>query len=154
VTRPPLDREGQRAPSTEELSLSGQIIRRSGLVQAMTPHLDSDTGRSRRLPLEAFLIALQANALQRHHQAHLIDVARLLIALSDEHRARLGITNWDPDQAYRRETWLFAKLCSVLDAGLDGIDAQWFANQLARAAIPNRYRTSSSVAVDGTDIET
>lgn len=154
MKRPPIDIDGHRAPSVEELSLARQIVRRSGLVQALEPHLDPGTGRPRRLSLEAMLVALQANALQRHHQAHLVDVARLLNALSDEERARLGITHWDPDQTYRRVTWLFAKLCRVLDAGLEGIDAQWFANRLARAAVPNRYRTSRSVAVDGTDIET
>jgi hypothetical protein len=107
VNRPPLDIDGQRAPSVEELSLARQVISRSGLVEALEPHLDPGTGRPRRLPLEALLVALQANALHRHHQGHLVDVARLLNAMSDEQRRSLGITHWEPDQAYRRVTWLF-----------------------------------------------
>jgi hypothetical protein len=45
------------------------------------------------------------------------------------------------------------RLCDVLDEGHAGVDAQWFANQLARAAIPKDMLTSYSVAVDGTDVE-
>ena len=46
------------------------------------------------------------------------------------------------------------KLCQVLESGSAGVDARWFANQLARAAIPTDVLVSSSVAVDGTDVET
>ncbi len=35
-----------------------------------------------------------------------------------------------------------------------GVDAKWFANALAQAAVPEEFRQSSSVAVDGTDVET
>jgi hypothetical protein len=92
--------------------------------------------------------------LQRNHQAHLIDIARLLNALSDEEREKLGIRIWDEDEAYARVTWLFTKLCRVLHSGVDGLSAEWFANALARAAVPKRYLKSRSVAVDGTDVET
>jgi hypothetical protein len=34
------------------------------------------------------------------------------------------------------------------------VDAKWLANRLAAAAVPAKFRTSSSVAVDGTDVET
>jgi len=94
------------------------------------------------------------NALQRCHQAHLIDVARLLNALDDDERHKLGIKNWDKEEAYARVTWLFSKLCRVLDSGVDGLSTGWFANCLARASVPNRCLKSRSVAVDGTDIET
>ena len=46
------------------------------------------------------------------------------------------------------------KLCDLLESGEAGVDAQWFANQLARSAIPKGVLSSSSVAVDGTDVET
>lgn len=66
--------------------------------------------------------------------------------------------NHDAAQTYARVDRLFNKMCDVLDAGhsVDGVrvDAKWLANRLAVAAIPNEFRTSSSVAVDGTDIET
>ena len=154
MKRPPLDTDGHRRPSANELALARQIVRRSGVVEALSPYVDSDTGRRRRLPFEALLVALQANALQRHHQAHLVDVARLLNALSDKERKQLGISEWKPDESYSRVVWLFSKLCRVLGAGIEGIDEQWFANQLARASVPNRYLTSRSIAVDGTDVET
>lgn len=152
--RPPLDLTGQRSPSAEELSLARQIVRRSGLVEALTPHIDAEVGRHRRIPLEALLVAFQVNALQRRHQAHIIDIARLFNAMSEEDRAKLGIEYWDEEQAYSRVDWLFNKLCKVLTAGIEGIDATWFSNTLARASIPKRYMTSHSVAVDGTDVPT
>jgi hypothetical protein len=42
----------------------------------------------------------------------------------------------------------------VLDASHPGIDAKWFANSLAQAAVPQEFRQSRSVAIDGTDVET
>jgi hypothetical protein len=94
------------------------------------------------------------NALARHHEAHLIEVARVINALTDEQRDRLGIFGHDPAQTYDRVDRTFTKLAEVLDAGHPGIDAKWFANALAQAAVPDEFRTSRSVAVDGTDVET
>jgi hypothetical protein len=81
-------------------------------------------------------------------------VARVLNALTDEQRRALDITRWDPAEAYPRVERLFIRLCEVLESGAAGIDAQWFANRLARAAIPKELLLSRSVAVDGTDVET
>jgi hypothetical protein len=152
--RPPLDVDGGPPPSGAEMSLARQIVRRSGVVETLLPHLDAEVGRPRRLPLEALLVALQLNALGRRHQAHLIDVARLLNAMTDEQRRSIGIKVWDEAEAYDRVDWLFNKLCRVLGEGNPGLDATWFANALARAAIPERYRMSHSLAVDGKDVET
>jgi hypothetical protein len=150
----PLDLGGGRTTTAEELSLARQIIGRSGLVEALSPQLDAEVGRHRRLSLEALLVAFQVNALQRNHEGHLVDVARLLNAMTDGQRLSLGLTTWEPRQAYARVVFLFHKLCGVLEAGEDGHDASWFANALAQAAVPARYCTSGSVAVDGTDVET
>ncbi|MGA2529091.1 MAG: hypothetical protein ABSG36_08005 [Acidimicrobiales bacterium] len=109
--RPPLDLSGGRRPTTEEFSLARQIVRRSRVLEALSPHFEVEVGRPRHLPLEALLVALQMNALQRSHQAHLIDIARLLNALEDEERDKLGIKHWDKEEAYARVTWLFSKLC-------------------------------------------
>ena len=57
--------------------------------------------------------------------------------------------------------YLFVKLTRLLQAGLDAeidgrrerVDAQFFANRLVRAAVPEDAWCSSSVAVDGTDVE-
>ena len=78
----------------------------------------------------------------------------MLNALTDAQRAALGMTKWDPEETYPESTASSSVFVEVLDAGHSGIDAQWFANQLARAAIPKSVLTSHSVAVDGTDVET
>jgi hypothetical protein len=99
-------------------------------------------------------VACQLNAFQRHHQAHLVEVARTLNALTEAQLQGLGVTSWDQDESYPRVERLFLKICEVLESGEAGVDASWFANQLARAAIPTEFLVSASVAVDGTDVET
>ncbi len=99
-------------------------------------------------------MAFQINALRRHHQAHLVEAARVLNAMTDGQRERLGVTRWDPAETYPRVERLFVEVATVLETGEAGVDATWFANQLARAAIPKDVLTSHSVAVDGTDLET
>lgn len=153
MSRPPLDLTG-RGCSPEEFHIARQIVARSGVLEALAPYMDSEVGRRRHLSLEGLLVALQINALQRDHQAHLIEAARILNGLDEERRHDIGIRNWDEDQAYARVTWLFSKLCQLLDEAPEDMDAGWFANSLARAAIPRRYLSSHSVAVDGTDVET
>ncbi|HEV8065114.1 MAG TPA: hypothetical protein VGP46_09790, partial [Acidimicrobiales bacterium] len=145
---------GGRATTPEEFSIARQVIGRSRLVPALSPLLDSDKGRPRHLSLEGLLVAMQVNALHRHHQGHIIEVARILNAMTPEQREVLGITRWDAAEAYPRVDWLFGRLCRVLEDNDEGLDASWFANELARAAIPADLLTSRSVAVDGTDVET
>ena len=153
MSRPPLDLTG-RACSSDEFHIARQIVARSGVVAALAPYMDSEVGRHRRLSLEGLLVALQINALQRDHQAHLIEAARILNGLDEDCLRRIGIEEWEDDQAYARVTWLFSKLCRLLEEASEDMDAQWFANRFARAAIPGRYLSSRSVAVDGTDVET
>jgi hypothetical protein len=152
--RAPIDTTGGRPTSGAELSIARQLVARSGIVAALTPAIDADVGRPRHLSLEGLLVGFQLNALRRHHNGHLVEVARVLNALTDEQRDALGIRGWDPDESYPRVDRLFIQLCRVLESNDSGFDAQWFANQLARAAIPKDVLVSSSVAVDGTDIET
>jgi hypothetical protein len=123
-------------------------------MEALEPSFVAETGRHRVLGLKALLVACQLNALARHHKGHLIEVARVINALTDDQRERLGIVNHDPAQIYDRVDRTFTKLAQVLDAGHSGIDAKWFANALAQAAVPEEFRQSRSVAVDGTDVET
>ncbi|HEY5252277.1 MAG TPA: hypothetical protein VIJ09_11470 [Acidimicrobiales bacterium] len=153
MSRAPIDTSDGRPTGEGELNIARQLIRRSGVVAVLGPFLDADVGRPREISLEGFLVVLQLNALHRHHQAHLVQVARVLNALTDAQRTSLGMTRWDPDEAYARVDRFFVRLCEVLDEGHSGVDAQWFANQLARAAIPKDMLTSHSVAVDGTDVE-
>ena len=154
LVRAPLDTCGGRSTSGAELNLARQLIERSGIVEVLTPFIEADVGRPRQLSLLGFMAACQLNALNRHHQGHLVEVARTLNALTDVQRRQLGVTDWDPEESYPRVARLFTKLCGVLESGDAGVDATWFANQLARAAVPKEFLLSRSVAVDGTDIET
>ena len=134
MTRAPLDLSGGRPTSGSELNIARQVIIRSGVVDALSPLIDSGIGRPRHLSLLGLLVACQLNALGRHHQAHLVEVARTLNAMTEAQRRSLEITDWDPDEAYHRVERLFVRLCEVLDSGEAGLNEEWFANQLARAA--------------------
>jgi hypothetical protein len=137
-----------------ELQLAVGIIDRSGVVAVLEPHFAADTGRHRVLGLKALLVGCQLNALARHHKGHLIEVARVINALTDEQRGQLGIVGHDPAQTYDRVDRAFTKMAAVLEADHPQVDAKWFANALVQAAVPEEFRTSRSVAVDGTDVET
>lgn len=156
--RPPIDTDGGRATSETDLQIARQVIEKSGVLPVLTALLETGVGRPRTLPLEAFLVAAQLNALHRHHQGHLVEIARTLNAMTAEQQASLGISEWDASEAYGRVERLFVSLCRVLEeqpvVDRVEVDAGWFANRIIAAAIPTRFRTSSSVAVDGTDLET
>ncbi len=158
MTRAPLDANGGRATSSTDLQIACRVVDRAGVVPVLTPLIDAEVGRHRTISVLGLLVACQLNALARHHRAHLVEVARTINAMTDEHRASLGIVKHDPAETYDRVDRLFNKLCDVLDAGhvVDGVrvNAKWLANRLAASAVPTEFRTSSSVAVDGTDVET
>src|SRR5438874_13318239 len=126
--RAPLDASGGRPTTGHELQLALGILDRSGVMAALEPYFVPETGRHRVLGLKALLVACQLNALARHHKGHLIEVARVINALTDEQRERLGIVGHDPAQTYDRVDRTFTKLAAVLEAGHAGIDARWFAN--------------------------
>ena len=127
-------------------------------MPVLTPLCDVEVGRRRTISVRGLLVACQLNALARHHRAHLAEVARTISAMTDEQRMSLGIVKHDPTEPYDGVDRLFNKLCAVLDAGhlVDGVkvNAKWLANRLAAAAVPAEFRTSSSVAIDGADVET
>src|ERR1019366_1501959 len=156
--RAPIDADGGRQTASTDLQIACRVVDRSGAVPVLASFLDSEVGRHRTISFRALLVACQLNALARHHKGHLVEVARVINAMSDDQRASLGIVDHDPVQTYHRVDRLFNKLCDVLDAGhVAGdvrVDAKWLANRLATAAVPKEFRTSSSVAVDGTDVET
>lgn len=156
--RAPLDATGGRPTSNTDLQIACRIVDLSGVVPVVSGLLDAEVGRHRTLTVRGLLVACQLNAMSRHHQAHLIEIARIINALTDSQRADLGFAAHDPAQTYDRLDRLFVRLCEVLDAGqiVDGarVDAKWLANRIATAAVPQAFRTSSSVAVDGTDVET
>src|SRR5207253_6591486 len=122
----------------------------------LASQLDAEVGRPRTLSLLGFFVAAQINALHRHHRAHLVEIARILNALTVKQRTELGIVAWDPEDAYHRVERLFVKLVGVLDDGFDThvdgtlvhVDAAWVANRITQAAIPDDGRPSASLAVD------
>jgi hypothetical protein len=156
--RAPIDAGGGRATSNTDLQTACRIIDGAGVVAVLSPLLDAEVGRHRTISVRGLLVACQLNALARHHRAHLVEAARIINALTDVQRDELGIVCHDPEETYFRVDRLFNRLCEVLDAGhmVDGvrIDAKWLANRLAVASVPKEFRTSSSIAVDGTDVET
>ncbi len=162
MSRAPIDTSGGRPTTTAELETALGIIHRSGVLPLLGARLEHGAGRPSTLSLLGFLVGAQLNGLRRHHQGHLVEIARVLNALSDDQRTRLGVFGWDPEEAYHRVERLFLRLCSALEAGFDAeadgrvvrVDAGWFANRLAAAAVPRELRASASVAVDGTDLET
>jgi hypothetical protein len=155
--RVPIDANGGRATSSADLQIACRVVDRAGVVPVLSQLLDAEVGRHRTISIRGLLVACQLNALARHHRAHLVEVARIINALTDDQRAELGVEQHDPDQTYNRVDRLFNRLSDVLDEGnvVDGarVDAKWLANRLAVAAVPEEFRTSRSVAVDGTDVE-
>lgn len=156
--RAPVDADGRRPTSHADLQVACRVADRSGAIPVLTSLVDSEVGRPRTISVRALLVAAQLNALARHHKGHLVEVARVINAMTNEQRAWLGIFDHDPAQTYHRVDRLFNRLCDALDDGhvVDGfrVDAKWLANRLAAAAVPAEFRTSRSVAVDGTDVET
>ncbi len=154
MTRAPLDTGGGQATSAGEFSIARQLVAKAGLVERLAPYVTAEVGRPRQLTLEALFVSLMVNALRPHHVAHLVAVARVLNAMSDEQRKALGLRGWDPAMTYDRVERLFVTVCSVLDSAETDVDAEWFMNAVARAAVPKDLLVSRSVAVDGTDVET
>ena len=85
--RAPLDASGGRSTSGHDLQLACGIIDRAGVLPVLERHFTAETGRHRTLGLKALLVACQLNALTRHHKGHLIEVARIINALTDDQRA-------------------------------------------------------------------
>lgn len=137
--RAPLDGTGGRATSNTDMQIASRIVDRAGVLAPLSPLMDAAVGRHR-ISLRGLLVACQLNALARHHRAHLVEVARIINAMTDEQRSSLDIIQHDPAQTYDRVDRLFNKLADVLDAGhlVDGVhvDAKWLANRIAAAAVP------------------
>lgn len=156
--RAPIDAGGGRATSATDMQIACRIVDRAGVVPALSDLLDAEVGRHRTISVRGLLVACQLNALARHHRAHLVEVARIINVLTDDQRVELDIGHHGPELTYSRVDRLFNRLSDVLDQrqAVDGVrvDAKWLANRIAAASVPQDFRTSSSVAVDGTDVET
>ncbi|MGH2706336.1 MAG: hypothetical protein ACRDJ4_14995 [Actinomycetota bacterium] len=112
MKRAPIDTFGGRPTGETDLQTARHIVDKSGVLAVLSPMLESGVGRPRVLTLQAFLVAAQVNALRRHHQGHLVEIARVLNALTAEQLASLGgVVEWDPQEAYDRVERLFVSPC-------------------------------------------
>ena len=75
----------------------------------------------------------------------------MLNSLSPEQLDALGVRKWDPAHAYKRTDRLFNKLTAALED--EESDRGWFATSLVDASLADLPATSSSNALDATDIE-
>lgn len=159
--RAPIHTSGGRAPTAAEFDTARRMVKLSGILEPLRARLDHVDGRPRSLSVEGFLVGMQINALRRHHVAEIVEVARVLNTLSARQLDALGIANWDPVEAYDRVDRLFILLFKALEAGWDAavdgevehIDADWFLERWLRASLEELPATSSSQAIDGTDIQ-
>ena len=86
----------------------------------------------------------------------------MLNTLSARQLDAIGITNWDPVEAYDRTDRLFNLFFKVLKEGraavVDGevvqVDADWFLERWLRASLAEVPASSRATAIDSTDVET
>jgi len=124
--------------------------------------VEAQVGRPCTFTLQGLLVVMAINGARRHHVAHLVELARIVNGLTGHQRTTLGFTKHDPAQTYDRVDRLYLRLCRVLEADhlaevagqLELLDHTWFDNTLARASIAPDMFMSSSLAIDGTDVET
>lgn len=161
-SRAPIDTSGSRPPTPAEFTDARRIVAISGVLSVLQDRLDHAVGRPRSLSVEGLLVAMQINGLGRHHQGILAGFARLLNSLTDRQRTTLGITDWNSAQAYDRVDQLFNLIAKATEQGWDAvvdgqpvrIDADWVLGKLMAASLQDLPVWSSSIAVDGTDIDT
>src|SRR5437867_2787996 len=79
--RIPVDVEGGPAPKDSHFQAALDVIRRSGLVEVLSPLMDADVGRPRSLTLEALFVAMLLNAQPAHHVEHLVQITIKLNSL-------------------------------------------------------------------------
>src|SRR5580704_5490924 len=102
MKRAPIDAHGGRATSNTDLQIACRVVDRAGVVPALLSLLDAEVGRHRTISVRGLLVACQLNALARHHRAHLVEVARIVNAMTDAQRVSLGIVKHHAPPTYNR----------------------------------------------------
>jgi hypothetical protein len=151
--RAPIDVTGGPPPTTAEFTTARRLVAESGVLAPLQAMVDAPTGRRRSLSVEAFLVAAQLNGLRRGHTAKIADIARTLNSFSPKQLDALGVRNWDPANAYKRTDRLFNKLIAAIDDDAGWTDRTWFSTRVVQASLIDLPATSSSIALDSTDIE-
>lgn len=160
--RAPIHTDGARPPLAGEFLTARRLVRDSGVLSVLQDKLDAPTGRPRSLSIEGFLVAAMINGARRQHTGMIVDIARVLNTLSSSQLGDLGIRGWGPAESYDRVDRLFNKLCDALKTGWFAavnslptrIDASWFLDRFIGSSLSDLPARSSTLAVDGTDIET
>ena len=152
--------DGDAAPTGREFRIGRDTVDRSGLVDVLGCRTDERVGRPRNLTLRTLLVAMMINGLRPHHLDLITEVARVINSFSRTQRRALGIENWTVAGSYDRVQRLIAKVEQILAAGLPVQGEGWAAhlsgqdilNLLLAASCPDDLLSSTSVAIDGTDI--
>jgi hypothetical protein len=159
--RAPIDVAGAGAPTEEEFKTASSIIDRSGLVDLLSPYVDSDVGRPRTMPLRALLVAVMINALRTGHAAHLVRITRVVNSFSGAQQRALGIDGWLEQGSYHRVARLVDRVIEVVEgweelggATPEAASGSDVLNKLLEASCPPDLLLSGSVAIDGTDVPT
>ena len=143
-----------------ELRVAREFVHRSGVLEPLRSKLDRTTGRPRALSVESLLVGMFINGMREGHNGEVISWGKRLRRLSDAQLESIGVRVdlLDREQIYKRVDDLFLAMVKVLEEGFDyevdgeevHVDADWFANQIARAPIPAEWVLSGAVALDGT----
>lgn len=150
-------------PRSNHVDKAEQLIERSGVLELLEAQLDHGVGRPRFLSVKALLVAMMLNGLRNEHSAQITEIASVIATLSTKRLKDLGCrTDHWPKDLYKRVDDLFNRLVAVLDPGfqavIDGeqtlIDHVWFSIRVGVSPVTAQDITSSSVAIDGTAIET
>ncbi|HVM21179.1 MAG TPA: hypothetical protein VM307_14565 [Egibacteraceae bacterium] len=147
-----------------ELRVAREFVHRSRVLEPLRSKLDHSTGRPRALSVESLLVGMFINGTREKHNGEVKSWSKRLRKLTDAQLESIGVRVdlLDREQMYKRVDDLFLALVKVLEEGfnyeVDGedvrVDADWFANQIARAPIPAEWVLSGAVALDGTAWET
>lgn len=158
---------GLPKPRSVDIELAIRIVDRSGVVDWLSPYLDSNVGRRRSVSLHGFFVAYVLNGLQAKHDAHMASIARTLYALPANQLRDLGC---DPGEfgphLYKVVAYLSNKLSALVDPDQDAATetpdtgdgeptptAAAILTRLVKASYPASF-APTAVAVDGTAVET
>jgi hypothetical protein len=160
IARAHVDLTPDRPTTSAEFGQALTQVKRSKILEALDGVVPTRSGRS--LSNLGLAVAFQVNGNRRGHKGELIAAARVLNSFTDDQLRVLGVTKWEPCQAYDRVERLFNAWRRSLEASPSVAghrrDGHWMMNCLARAGVPRwarrQWKESRSLGVDGTAIPT
>jgi hypothetical protein len=159
-----LNFRGARAPSTRELDEAIGQVRRSGVVPVIAFHLHRRRDAESRCSVKGYEVAITLHGYLKAHRMALIDIVRLMNALSHDALNLLGMPRWTPIGSYDRFQRLHSRVSAALDEGWNHIDPatgdivrvdrDWYRGRVLLAAVPTDVVEGCALALDGTDMPT